>query len=75
MKDILLLPVAITYDREVEGSSFVSEMLGKKKTRESLRSLLDSLGFLNANYGGVHIRVADPIRYAHELLLLTSCSV
>ena len=41
------MPVAITYDRVVEGSAFVSELLGGKKQRESLRLLLDSLGFLN----------------------------
>jgi len=68
LEDVLLVPIAITYDRVVEGSSFVSEMLGAKKKRESLRALLDSLGFLNANYGGVHIRVADPISVKSYLM-------
>jgi len=32
----MLVPIAISYDKVIEGSSYVNEMLGAKKTKVSL---------------------------------------
>lgn len=60
-KDLVLIPVAVTYDRVPEESEYRSESLGSEKTRESWLGLLRAKKFLRRKHGDIAIRFADPI--------------
>lgn len=61
-RPIALIPVAISYDRLVEGRSYQRELSGVGKVRENLLSTLKSLRILFQRYGEVSISFAQPIK-------------
>ncbi len=61
VKDISFVPIFIGYDRIMEESSYVSEMVGTQKKKESLWSMLRSGSLLKKRYGRVYITFHDPI--------------
>lgn len=61
-RPIALIPVAISYDRLVEGRSYQRELSGAGKVRENLLSTIKSLRILFQRYGEVSISFAQPIK-------------
>lgn len=61
-RPIALIPVAISYDRLVEGRSYQHELSGAGKVRENLLSTIKSLRILFQRYGEVSISFAQPIK-------------
>jgi glycerol-3-phosphate O-acyltransferase len=59
--DISFVPIFIGYDRIVEESSYISEMGGAVKKKETLWSLIKSRSLLKKRYGRVYIAFNDPI--------------
>ncbi|MBW2233269.1 MAG: 1-acyl-sn-glycerol-3-phosphate acyltransferase [Deltaproteobacteria bacterium] len=66
-KDLLFVPVAITYERLVEESGMVGELEGEKKTDESTLALFRSRKYLRSRFGSVHVNFGDPISLAESL--------
>jgi glycerol-3-phosphate O-acyltransferase len=66
-RDLILLPVAITYERLVEESSMVGELKGEKKTKESMLGLVRARKFLENRFGTAHVCFGDPISLADTL--------
>jgi glycerol-3-phosphate O-acyltransferase len=61
VEDISFVPIFIGYDRIVEESTYVSEMGGAVKKKETLWSLLKSRSILKKRYGRVYVTFNDPI--------------
>ena len=60
-RDLIFVPVYVGYDNVVEEGSYVKEMRGAPKVKESMWSLLSSLKILKRRYGKVYVRFAPPI--------------
>ena len=60
-KDIVFIPVSITYDTVVEEGSYVKEMKGLEKEPESFTQLLKAKAVLQKKYGKIYVRFAKPI--------------
>jgi glycerol-3-phosphate O-acyltransferase len=61
VEDISFVPIFIGYDRIVEESSYISELGGAVKKKESFWSLIKSRSILKKRYGRVYITFNDPI--------------
>ncbi len=53
--DLVFVPISINYDRILEESSYVQELKGKEKEKESVVSMMQSSKLLNRKYGMVYI--------------------
>lgn len=60
-KPIVFIPVYIGYEKVFEASSYVSELRGKKKKKESLIGFIRTLKSLKKNLGQVHVNFGNPI--------------
>ncbi len=67
VEDLLLQPVAITYDHLYDVSCYVTEARGGLKTKEDFRFFLDYLRSLRQGYGRVHVNLAEPISLREAL--------
>ncbi|MBV8466823.1 MAG: glycerol-3-phosphate 1-O-acyltransferase PlsB [Burkholderiales bacterium] len=61
-RPIVFLPIYIGYEKLFEGRSYVGELMGKPKQKESLWSLLMSLRSLKKQFGKVHVNFGEPIK-------------
>ncbi|MBS0582689.1 MAG: glycerol-3-phosphate 1-O-acyltransferase PlsB [Proteobacteria bacterium] len=60
-RPVVFQPVYIGYERIMEGDSYVGELSGKPKEKESWFQLLRALGKLRENYGQVAVNFGEPI--------------
>lgn len=60
VKDVILCPISIGYDRVLETESYVEELLGAEKTKESLSQFLSSAKLLNLKLGRIDVTFAKP---------------
>jgi glycerol-3-phosphate O-acyltransferase len=60
-RPIVFLPVYFGYERLVEGKTYVNEMLGKPKEKESIFTMLRALPALRKRFGKVHVSFGDAI--------------
>lgn len=60
-RDILFVPVSITYENLVEDESFAQENAGGSKVRESIVSTLRAFSVFRRRYGEVAIQFGEPI--------------
>lgn len=58
---IVFMPVYIGYERVMETSSYIGEMHGSQKKKESIGGLLGSLKLLRENWGRVHLNFGEPV--------------
>ena len=61
-RPIVFLPVYFGYERVVEGKTYVNEMLGKPKEKESIFTMLRAIPALRKAFGKVHVSFGEPIR-------------
>jgi glycerol-3-phosphate O-acyltransferase len=66
-RDLLLVPIAITYERLVEESSMIEELEGGEKTPESTLGLLRARKYLQLRFGSVFVNFGEPISLAQAL--------
>jgi glycerol-3-phosphate O-acyltransferase len=66
-KPVVFVPVYFGYERIVEGSTYIGELSGKPKQKESIFGLLRTLPRLRERFGTVHVNLGEPIVLA-ELL-------
>lgn len=59
--DLLFLPIAIDYEKVVEGASYKQELQGGEKKPEDLKALLSAPAVLTENYGRIHLTFDEPV--------------
>jgi glycerol-3-phosphate O-acyltransferase len=60
-KPIVFMPVYIGYEKVFEGSTYIGELRGKTKKKESLLGVFKTLKDLKKNFGKVFLTFGDPI--------------
>jgi glycerol-3-phosphate O-acyltransferase len=60
-RPLVFVPVYFGYERIVEADTYVDELSGRPKTRESALDLLRSLRVLREKFGRVHVNIGEPI--------------
>lgn len=60
-RDVIFVPVYVGYDQVVEENSYIREMKGAPKQKETFWQLLKARKVLKNRYGKVYIRFADPL--------------
>ena len=60
-RPIVFVPVYFGYERLIEGDSFISELGGAEKQKESLFGLVRSVKALRENFGKVYVNIGEPI--------------
>ncbi len=66
-RPVVFQPVYIGYERLMEGKSYLAELSGRPKEKESLLGLLRAFGVLRHRYGKVVVNFGEPI-YLQEVL-------
>jgi glycerol-3-phosphate O-acyltransferase len=61
-RPIVFLPVYFGYERLVEGKTYIGELAGKPKEKESVFGMLRTLPLLKQKFGKVHVSFGEPIR-------------
>jgi glycerol-3-phosphate O-acyltransferase len=62
VRPVVFLPVYFGYERIVEANTYISELSGAPKKKESWLDLLTSLKVLRERFGTVHVNLGEPIR-------------
>lgn len=61
-RPIAFVPIYIGYEKVIEARSYIGEMHGGKKTKESLFGLISSsISLLRSRFGQVHVNFGEPI--------------
>jgi glycerol-3-phosphate O-acyltransferase len=66
-RPVVFVPVYFGYERLVEGATYVDELSGRPKEKESVRGLLGSWRVLRQRFGKVHVNLGEPIALAEIL--------
>ncbi len=61
VRPVVFVPVYFGYERILEGATYVGELSGKPKEKESVRGLVRSLGRLRERFGRVHVNLGEPL--------------
>ncbi|XP_021551798.1 dihydroxyacetone phosphate acyltransferase isoform X3 [Neomonachus schauinslandi] len=59
--DTYLVPISISYDKILEETLYVYELLGVPKPKESTTGLLKARKVLSENFGTIHVYFGDPV--------------
>jgi len=60
-RPLVFVPVYFGYEKLIEGNSFIDEMGGAKKQKESLFGFVRSIKSLRENFGQVYVNIGEPI--------------
>ncbi|KAJ3360646.1 hypothetical protein GGF32_008262 [Allomyces javanicus] len=60
IKDVMVCPMSIGYDKVIETESYVNELLGRPKEPESLGQLVNSTSVLQLKWGRIDVRFQKP---------------
>jgi glycerol-3-phosphate O-acyltransferase len=66
-RPVVFLPVYFGYERIVEGNTYIGELSGKPKEKESVFGLVRTLRKLRERFGKVHVNLGEPIALADLL--------
>jgi glycerol-3-phosphate O-acyltransferase len=61
-RPIVFIPVYFGYERIVEGNTYISELSGKPKEKESVVGILRVVRRLRERFGQVHVNLGEPIK-------------
>lgn len=61
-RKVLIVPVHLGYDRVWEINSYLKELKGAQKEKESVQSLLKATRMLTKSYGRAYLNFGEPIR-------------
>jgi glycerol-3-phosphate O-acyltransferase len=62
VRPVVFVPVYFGYERIVEANTYISELSGAPKRKESWWDLITSFRVLRERFGTVHVNVGEPIR-------------
>jgi glycerol-3-phosphate O-acyltransferase len=60
-KPIIFMPIYVGYEKVFEGNTYLGELRGKAKKKESVLGIFKTLKDLKKNFGQVHLTFGDPI--------------
>jgi glycerol-3-phosphate O-acyltransferase len=60
-RPIVFVPMYFGYEKLIEGDSFIGELGGAEKKKESLGGLIRSINSLRGQFGKVHVNIGEPI--------------
>lgn len=60
-RPVALVPIYIGYEKLFEGATYINELLGRPKQRESLGQLLRTVTHLRKQYGRAYISFGEPV--------------
>jgi glycerol-3-phosphate O-acyltransferase len=60
-RPVVFVPVYFGYERIVEGATYIGELSGRPKEKESVIGLVRSLSVLRRRFGRVHVNLGQPI--------------
>ncbi len=60
-RPVIFMPVYFGYERIVEGSTYIGELSGQPKKKESIFGLLRAAKVLRSKFGKVHVNFGEPI--------------
>jgi len=63
-RPLVFVPVYIGYEKLIEGKSFLNELAGRPKRKESLWSLVGTVRDLKREFGKVHVNFGQPLPLA-----------
>jgi glycerol-3-phosphate O-acyltransferase len=66
-RPVAFLPVYFGYERVVEGNTYVGELSGKPKEKESVFGLLGTVSKLRERFGRVYVNIGEPVFLANVL--------
>ncbi len=66
-RPLVFVPVYLGYEKLPEGASFVGELSGQAKQRESLLGLLSAVRVLRRHFGKVYVNFGEPLPLADWL--------
>jgi len=67
-RPVVFMPVYFGYERIVEGRTYIGELSGRPKEKESIGGLLKAaFSVLRKRFGKVHVNLGDPIRLCEVL--------
>ncbi len=61
VRPVVFLPVYFGYERLVEANTYISELSGQEKKKESWLDLVMALRVLKEKFGRVHVNIGEPI--------------
>jgi glycerol-3-phosphate O-acyltransferase len=64
LRPVVFVPVYFGYERLVEGSTYIGELSGRAKEKESIVGLLGQWRVLRQRFGKVHVNLGEPIALA-----------
>ncbi|MBS0579996.1 MAG: glycerol-3-phosphate 1-O-acyltransferase PlsB [Proteobacteria bacterium] len=67
VRPVVFVPVYFGYERLVEGGTYVGELSGRPKEKESVLGLLRSWRVLRERFGKVYVNLGEPIALAQVL--------
>jgi glycerol-3-phosphate O-acyltransferase len=62
VRPVVFVPVYFGYERIVEANTYISELSGAPKKKESWLDLILSLRVLRERFGTVHVNIGEPIK-------------
>lgn len=66
-RPVVFVPVYFGYEQMVEGDSYLDELSGGRKKRETLSGLLRSFSILKKNFGQMHVSYGRPVKLTEHL--------
>src|SRR5258705_2083908 len=60
-RPVVFVPVYFGYERLVEGKTYIGELSGEAKKKESVFGMLRTLPALRKRFGKVHVSFGEPI--------------
>ena len=66
-RPVVFVPVHFSYEKLLEGQTYIGELRGKPKRRESLTGFLRALKTLRERFGTVRVNFGDPVRLEEML--------
>ncbi len=67
VRPVVFVPVYFGYERIVEGATYIGELSGQPKRKESVFGLLRTLPRLRERFGRVHVNLGEPLFLADAL--------
>jgi glycerol-3-phosphate O-acyltransferase len=60
-RPVVFVPIYFGYEKLIEGDSFINELGGAEKQKESLFGLIRSVKSLRENFGRVYVNIGEPV--------------
>lgn len=61
VKDVLFVPISVSYDQILEAPLYAQELLGIPKPKETISNLIKGFSSLKQEYGSIRIHIAEAI--------------